>query len=430
MYTTQTGQNPCNPVSAVCSTGTPALLLRLPHRPPAYLAWLVCSALMAPQAFAQNSDPMPEQVPAPAASEAWRQCAATPDSGARLACFDHWAQHQPAPAAAPSAWQAPAASARQAAIALPASASAPTPAAEPARTAAGTGLAHASNGGCRDPRYSEMSRFYELEAGTDCGTFSFRGYKPLTVSVTTGNNINQQPSSPSHPTAAFTPYDRQELRIQLSARTKIASGLLTQHGSGVKDALWVGYTQQSFWQVFNADLSRPFRTTDHEPEIFYVYPTTARLPLGWTLRYSGAGLVHHSNGQSDPLSRSWNRWYIMAGAELDDRWQLQAKLAKRIAENPANDDNPGIQNYWGRAEVKLLWQPNAANTLGLTARGSLGKGYGSARLEWMRTLGEGWNGGKSNLRLHVQLFSGYGESLIDYNHKRTSLSVGLSLLDF
>ena len=39
-------------------------------------------------------------------------------------------------------------------------------------------------------------------------------------------------------------------------------------------------------------------------------------------------------------------------------------------------------------------------------------------------------GDNSNLRLHVQLFSGYGESLIDYNYKRTSLSVGLSLLDF
>ena len=101
-----------------------------------------------------------------------------------------------------------------------------------------------------------------------------------------------------------------------------------------------------------------------------------------------------------------------------------------MAESTPDDDNPGIQNYWGRGEVKLIWQPNENNTLGLTARGSVGKGYGSGRLEWLRTIGEGWNGGKSNLRLHVQLFSGYGESLIDYNRKRTSLSVGLSLLDF
>ncbi|MBU6467449.1 MAG: phospholipase A, partial [Burkholderiales bacterium] len=42
----------------------------------------------------------------------------------------------------------------------------------------------------------------------------------------------------------------------------------------------------------------------------------------------------------------------------------------------------------------------------------------------------GLGGGKSNLRLHTQLFSGYGDSMIDYNHKRTVFSVGLSLVDF
>ena len=360
--------------------------------------------------------------------DAWRQCAATTDNVARLACFDSWAQQQqplnPPPG---SAWQAPAASAGQdPQAALQHAAQAPMVQAD---VTTGQGLVP-TNGGCRDPRYSEISRFYELETGSDCGNFTFRGYKPLSVFVTAADSINQQPSSPGKAPAEARDYDKQELRIQLSARTKIASGLLTQTASGLQDSIWVGYTQQSYWQVFNPSLSRPFRTTDHEPEIFYVYPTTAKLPFGWQWRYSGVGMVHHSNGQSEPLSRSWNRWYLMTGAELDNRWQVHAKLWKRMAESNDDDDNPGIQNYWGRGELKLLWHVNDANTLGLTARGSVGKGYGSGRLEWMRTLGEGWNGGKSNLRLHVQLFSGYGESLIDYNRKRTSLSVGLSLLDF
>ena len=55
---------------------------------------------------------------------------------------------------------------------------------------------------------------------------------------------------------------------------------------------------------------------------------------------------------------------------------------------------------------------------------------GSARLEWMQTLGTALGGGKSNLRLHTQLFSGYGDSMIDYNRKRTVFTVGLSLVDF
>ena len=55
---------------------------------------------------------------------------------------------------------------------------------------------------------------------------------------------------------------------------------------------------------------------------------------------------------------------------------------------------------------------------------------GPPRREWLQTLGKGFAGGKSNLRLHTQLFSGYGGSMIDYNRRRTVLSVGLSLVDF
>ena len=376
--------------------------------------------------------PTPAHAADPLPGDAWRQCAATTDNQARLACFDSWSQQQqpltPPPAAA---FRAPAASAQAQEPSSATPATVQQAAQEPMVVADVTGQGlQPTNGGCRDARYSEMSRFYELEPGSDCGTFSFRGYRPMSVSLTTANHVNEQPSSPGKAAATAQPYKTEEMRIQLSARTKIASGLLTDSSTGRKDSLWVGYTQQSYWQVFNSDLSRPFRTTDHEPEIFYVYPTDAPLPFGWRWRYSGVGLVHQSNGQSEPLSRSWNRWYLMTGAELGNRWQINARLWKRIPEGSGNDDNPGIQNYIGRGEIKLGWNVNEHNYLGVTARGSLGKGKGSGRIEWLRTLGEGWNGGKSNLRLHVQLFSGYGDSLIDYNYKRTMFSVGLSLLDF
>jgi phospholipase A1 len=45
----------------------------------------------------------------------------------------------------------------------------------------------------------------------------------------------------------------------------------------------------------------------------------------------------------------------------------------------------------------------------------------------LRALGSSPNSG---LRLHASLFSGYGDSLIDYNFRRTVFSLGLSLVEF
>ena len=73
------------------------------------------------------------------------------------------------------------------------------------------------------------------------------------------------------------------------------------------------------------------------------------------------------------------------------------------------------------------WQPDPEHTLALTLRHSLrSDANGSWRLEWLRPLDSGSKG----LRLHVQLFSGYGDSLVDYNRRRSLLSVGLSLVDW
>lgn len=389
-------------------------MLNLPFRP--RYPTLLALALLAPLAHAQ--------APAPAATapdEAWRRCAALGhDAGARLACFDAWAGQQ--------AWQAPAAT-------RPApsdSGTAPVAVAQAPASAAPVSDG-ARGGGCRNPQFTSLSRFWELETGSDCGTFSFRGYRPITASVVAASSVNRQPTSdaPDHSAPTPVPYRSTEMSLQLSVRTKFAQGLLTHHDSPGKDSLWFGYTQKSYWQLFNPGISRPFRTTDHEPEVIYVYPTDAQLPWGWRWRYSGVGIVHQSNGQSLPLSRSWNRAYLMTGMELDNRWSVNARLWKRLPEGAASDDNPGINDSLGRGELSAFWNMDKDNTLGLTLRSSLSSSRrGSARLEWLQTLGTGLGGGKSNLRLHTQLFSGYGDSMVDFNRKRTVFSVGLSLVDF
>jgi phospholipase A1/A2 len=101
---------------------------------------------------------------------------------------------------------------------------------------------------------------------------------------------------------------------------------------------------------------------------------------------------------------------------------------QRWKESAEDDDNPDIANYIGRAEVAGRWNYDRDNTLGVTVRNNLrDSGKGSIRLEWLKAIGDPVT---SNLRFHTQLFYGYGDTLIDYNRKRTVLSIGLSLVDF
>ena len=361
---------------------------------------LILLAAVAPLAAQTSTAPTAD------AATGWQLCAAqTQDATARLACYDRWVQGQP-----PVISTSPAAPA-------PADTPAPPP-------------------DCRSGPQTTLSRYWELEPGSDCGRFNIRGYKPISLSWVHGNSVNKAPSSDAVGRSATTeqPYMRNEMRIQLSVRTKVASGLLPWLPEGHRDSVWFGYSQQSYWQLFNGDISRPFRTTDHEPEVMYVLPTPLDLPGGWRMRYSGLSLNHQSNGQTLPLSRSWNRLILMAGMEKDDRYTLTGRFWKRITDGDGNsgsasagDDNPGIDDTIGRAEITGSWQLNHDHTFALTMRHSLrSDANGSWRAEWLSPL----DSASPGLRLHVQLFSGYGDALVDYNRRRTLLSVGLSLVDW
>lgn len=364
--------------------------------------------------------PLPAAAQAPA-PEGWQACTSLSEAGARLACYDQWAGRAPTtPAPAPASTPGP--------VPVPAPAIA-APAATASKAPAG-GEDPTPRGGCHDQAYSELSRFWELERATGCGVFGIRSYRPISLSVIGSNTVNRQPTSenPLNDVPVPQPYRTTETRIQLSVRTKLAEGLLTQ--GPLRDSVWFGYTQQSTWQVFTSGLSRPFRNTDHEPEFVYAYPFQLPAAHGWRLRYGGLGLVHQSNGQSLPLSRSWNRVYLMAGAERG-AFTLQGRVWQRINEQATDDDNPSISNFVGRAEAIANWRLADGQTLSFTVRHSLRQqAHGSARLEWMLPIGDEHGTRNSSMRLHTQLFSGYGDSLLDYNRRRTVLSVGLSLVDW
>lgn len=372
-------------------------------------------------------------------------CARVSDAGPRLACFDAWAARQTGWAAAqaqPVAAVAPvspvaADQANRPTITLqaspsqaaPANARPPAPAsAQTSETATADWPAH----DCRRAQTSAMDRFWELSSASDCGTWAIRGYKPISLMLSLADTVNPQPSSPApgHTADSATDWRPIEAHLQLSMRTKLAQGLFTHASAQRRDSLWFGYTQASNWQLFSPELSRPFRSTDHEPELIYIAPISAPLPAGWVWRYAGASLNHQSNGQSLPLSRSWNRLIGLAGFERGADWQLNARVWARLPEPESEDDNPDLIERSGRAELRLSHALDTRHSLGLLLRHPLRNSDGGAwQLEWLYRPGPA-SPLRQGLRLHAQLSSGWSESLIDYNQHRSVLRLGLSLVDW
>jgi phospholipase A1/A2 len=395
-------------------------------------AWVLCAPAQAVQA-----------VQAATTSASGVACLQAGNEAAQLACFTAWAKAQPQTqtqslsqetSSATHAADTARTTAAETAAETTTTAHSAAVTSAPARTSASPPATATTEADCKQAPASALQRFWELTPSADCDTFGLRGYKPLSLMWSTANDVNTQPSSPQaeHTATTAQNYQRFENLIQLSVRTKVAKGLLVSDGTQ-KDALWFGYTQKSFWQIFNTELSRPFRATDHEPEIMYIYPTNRELAAGWNWRYAGLSLNHQSNGQTLPLSRSWNRAILMAGVDHTNGSRLEAKLWRRLPEAAADDDNPDIQDFVGRGELSGLWALTPKTSLGLTMRHALkAGGKGSVQIDWLQQPSNSTQalGAAAGLRYHVQLFSGYGDSITDYNHKRTALRVGVSLVDW
>lgn len=343
-----------------------------------------------------------------AAPPTLEHCAAIGASSDRLVCYDKLAGRAPAPAEPAAQQNPPGAKSATPVTSLLAPTGAKLPDTESAR-----------------PETSLLSKYWELDPAEKRGVFNFVGYQPnyvLPVHVT--SRINRAPGSPTQGVVQQPDYRREEAKFQLSLRTKIAQDVPLIGGD-----LWVGFTQQVLWQIYNGADSKPFRNTDYQPEAIYVLPTSQglrELPFGWQWRYTQFGLAHQSNGQSDPLSRSWNRVYVAAGFDRSP-WAFTARYNQRLNEKIETDNNPDLVSFRGRGEFQVTWA-RGLQTASLLYRTSLRSvKYGAIQAEWTFPV---FNDQPNGLRWFVQGFSGYGETLTDYNFRQTSIGAGVTFLQF
>lgn len=187
---------------------------------------------------------------------------------------------------------------------------------------------------------------------------------------------------------------------------------------------YFGYTQKSFWQIYDSEHSRPFRESNYNPEVYWQSDICTK---GNHELWGDVGLwEHESNGGGVATSRSWDRSYVrlhyenekslygqLFGAELK-LWNRWSESAKKSTNDPGGDDNPRILDYSGNGEIKLRYGQPEGFMVTLFGRGNPKTDKGAFQAD----LSLPW------FYLHMQYWTGYGESLIDYNRNMTRYGIG------
>jgi phospholipase A1/A2 len=203
--------------------------------------------------------------------------------------------------------------------------------------------------------------------------------------------------------------DKMEFKAQLSFLLPIASNI---NHTGID--LNASYTQLSFWQVYAK--SQYFRETDYMPSLFI---SNNFLP-NWQYNL---GVTHQSNGRGGVNERSWNRLF----ADLifsKNNWMVDINPWYMIFKSQSSDlHNPDIHRYMGDGQIHLAYKMGES-TISLMSRNNFESRFkrGTLELTWSHPISKRFS-------VYAEGFSGFGESLIEYNHYTNAVGIGIALND-
>ena len=276
---------------------------------------------------------------------------------------------------------------------------------------------------------SYLERKWRLTSEGDWDITDIETYQPNYLLITNSDNVNDIPTSPNHPNTDNRDLGSQDLKFQLSLKSELMHNipLIRNLPYVTSSRIWGAYTQQSYWQIFNSGDSRPLRENDYQPELILslgIDNQVDGVKKTYIPRMVNLGIAHQSNGQTNPLSRSWNRVYLEGGWELTDRLSLSVRPWWRVPENSRKDDNPDIEKYMGYGDATLRWETESHKTsVSMLLRNNFrsdNKGFAQLDLQ-QRVFNNPY------IKLHLMISSGYGETLLDYNHSQNIFGFGISL---
>lgn len=233
-----------------------------------------------------------------------------------------------------------------------------------------------------------------------------------------GNISAYQPMYVAYGTA-----EDSELRVQVSFKYQVLGRTRKDPDFPAwSDGLYLGFTQKILW---NLESDADFRDSNYMPELFFRTPAIA-------LGTDGAaglqfGVLHESNGRSGGFSRSLNSVYVAPTAMWNLGNGYNVSAAPRLTFLfGGKAGNPDIRAYRGVTGLDFQIGKDDGLKLATHGRYNFSNGRGALETELSYPLSQIFGGGPE-FYLFAQNFTGYGESLIDYDRKMTRLRFGIAI---
>lgn len=232
--------------------------------------------------------------------------------------------------------------------------------------------------------------------------------------------------------AAYSPYEPNYIsagsvgptnaRFQVSLKFRVFN---PNTRTPMLEKLYLSYSQTSLWDL--SSNSKPFRDSSYRPSVFFLDDEIQQWPWRDSRLGLQGGFEHESNGKDGASSRSINTFFVRPTLTFPLQGDYFISLSPKFFAYQNKDENPDIPDYRGYADLLVKW----GETDGFQMAALFRQGNQAARHSVLVDLSYPLKRptfGNLGGYLHMQIFDGYGESLIEYNGKsRTQFRIGLMI---